>query len=63
MVAKGKRNGKMFTLDADIPEVQAAMFAHGRGVIADIEIWHKRIGHVNIETKNYANAENCCMFA
>ena len=25
------------------------MFAHGRGVIADIEIWHKRIGHVNIQ--------------
>ena len=39
----------MFTLDADIPEVQAAMFAHRRGVIADIEIWHKRIGHVNIQ--------------
>ena len=49
LVAKGKRNGRMFTLDADIPEVQAAMFAHGRGVIADIEIWHKRIGHVNIQ--------------
>ena len=24
------------------------MFAHGRGVIADIEISHKRIGRVNI---------------
>ena len=29
--------------------VQAAMFAHGRGVIVNIEIWHKRIGHVNIQ--------------
>ena len=25
------------------------MFAHGRGVIANIEIWHKCIGHMNIE--------------
>ena len=39
----------MFTLDADIPEVQAAMFTHGRGVIVDIEIWHKRIRHMNIQ--------------
>ena len=39
----------MFTLGADIPEVQAAMFARGRGVIEDIEIWHKHIGHVNMQ--------------
>ena len=49
LFAKGKRNGRMFTLDVDIPEVQAAMFMHGRGVIVDIEIWHKRIGHVNTQ--------------
>ena len=49
LVAKGKRNGRMFTLVADILEVQVAMFAHGRGVIADIEIWHKRIGHLKLQ--------------
>ena len=49
VVAKCRRNCRMFTLDADIPKVQAAMFAHERGVIADIEIWHNRIRHVNIQ--------------
>ena len=63
LVAKGKRNGKMFTLDVDIPEVQAAMFVHGRGVITDIEIWHKRIGHVNTKAEIYANTEYYCKFA
>ena len=30
-------------------EMNAAMFAQGSGVVADIEIWHKRIGHVNVQ--------------
>ena len=25
------------------------MFAQGTGVVADIELWHKRIGHVNVQ--------------
>ncbi len=47
LVAKGKRVGRMFTLDVSMPEVEAAMFAQGAGVVADMDIWHKRIGHVN----------------
>ena len=38
LFAKGNRSDRMFTLDVDIPKVQAATFAHGRGVIANIEI-------------------------
>ena len=41
--------GCMFTLDVDIPEIKATMFAHGIGVVANINIWHKRIGHVNLQ--------------
>ncbi|MCO5608611.1 hypothetical protein L7F22_062824 [Adiantum nelumboides] len=37
----------MFTLDVNMPAVKAAMFAQGAGVVADVDIWHKRIGHVN----------------
>jgi len=37
----------MFTLDVNMPEVEAAMFAQGAGVVADMDIWHKCIGHVN----------------
>ena len=31
-----------------MPELSAAMFAHGIGVVANFDIWHKRIGHVNV---------------
>ena len=34
----------MFMLDVEIPEVKAAMFANGSGVVADTDIWHKKIG-------------------
>jgi hypothetical protein len=37
----------MFTLDVSMPEVEVAMFAQGAGVMADMDIWHKHIGHVN----------------
>ena len=49
LVAQGKKVGRMFTLDVNIHEVNAAMFANGSGVVANIEIWHKRIGHVNVQ--------------
>ena len=49
LIAQGKKVGRMFTLDVDVPEVKAAMFAQGTGFVADIEIWHKRIGHVNVQ--------------
>ena len=41
--------GRMFTLDVNVPEMNAVMFAQGTGVVADLEIWHKRIGHVNVQ--------------
>ena len=49
LVAQGKKVGRMFTLDVNMPELNAAMFAQGTGVVADVEIWHKRIGHVNVQ--------------
>ena len=39
--------GKMFTLDVSMPDVKDALFAQGAGVVADVDIWHKHIGHVN----------------
>ncbi len=47
LVVKGKRVGIMFCLDVSMLEVEAAMFAQGTGVVANMDIWHKRIGHVN----------------
>ena len=48
LVAKGKRQGRMVMLDVEILEVKAAMFENVSGVVADTDIWHKRIGHVNM---------------
>jgi len=49
LVAKGKKDGRLFKLDARIPELKTTMFSKGQGVVPDIDIWHKRIGHVNIQ--------------
>ena len=49
LVANGKRSDRMFTLDVSMPEVKVALFAHGSGVVTDTDIWHKRIGHVNMQ--------------
>ncbi|MCO5553272.1 hypothetical protein L7F22_006793 [Adiantum nelumboides] len=49
LIAQGKKVDRISTLDVNIPEVNVVMFAHGSGVVADIEIWHKRIGHANVQ--------------
>jgi hypothetical protein len=38
----------MFTLDVNMPEVNSMLFTHGRGA-RDIGIWHKQVGHVNLQ--------------
>ncbi len=38
----------MFTLDVNMPEVNSMLFTHGKGA-RDIGIWHKRVGHVNLQ--------------
>jgi hypothetical protein len=48
LIAKGERNGQMFTLDVNMPKVNSMLFTHGKGV-GDIRIWHKRVGHVNLQ--------------
>ena len=49
MVAKGKRIGRMFTLDVKVPVGSDMMYTQKNAVVADIDIWHKRIGHVNVQ--------------
>jgi len=45
LITKGERNGRMFTLDVTMPEVNSMLFTHGNEA-GDIGIWHKRVGHV-----------------
>jgi hypothetical protein len=45
LIAKGERNGRMFTLDVNMLEVNSMLFTHGKGA----GIWHKRVGHVNLQ--------------
>ena len=37
----------MFILDSH--EMKSAMFAKGTKADSDIELWHKRIGHINLQ--------------
>ena len=47
LITKGNCVGRMFTLDVNMPKVKVALFAQGVGVVVDVDIWHKCIGHVN----------------
>ena len=48
LIAKGNRNDRMFTPNVGRLEMSATMFAHGKGIVANINIWHNFIGHVNV---------------
>ena len=49
VVALGKKMGRMFMLDVKVPEIKIAMFAKGYRVVADLDIWHKHVGHINVQ--------------
>ena len=50
LVAKGNKIGRMFTLDVNMPTANDnVLYTQKNAVIADADIWHKRIGHVNIQ--------------
>jgi len=57
LIAKGERNGRMFTLDVNMPEVNSMLFTHGKGV-GDIGIWHKWVGHVNLQHLKLMEKQN-----
>ena len=41
LIGKGKRQGRMFVLDVDMPKKTTTMFAGGLNVISDVQMWHK----------------------
>jgi hypothetical protein len=47
----------MFTLDVNMPEVNSMLFTHGKGV-GDIGIWHKQVGHVNLQCLKLMEKQN-----
>jgi hypothetical protein len=57
LIAKGERNGRMFTLDVNMLEVNSMLFTHGKGV-GNIGIWHKRVGHVNLQRLKLMEKQN-----
>jgi hypothetical protein len=57
LIAKGERNGRMFTLDVNMPEVNSMLFTHEKGA-GDIGIWHKWVGHVNLQHLKLMEKQN-----
>ena len=47
IIAHERREGHMFILDSH--EMKLAMFAKSTKINSDIELWHKRIGHINLK--------------
>ncbi len=47
----------MFTLDVNMPKVNSMLFTHGKGA-RDIGIWHKRVGHVNLQCLKLMKKQN-----
>jgi len=57
LIAKAERNGQLFTLDVNMPEVNFMLFTHGKRV-GDIGIWHKRVSHVNLQCLKLMEIQN-----
>jgi len=57
LITKGERNGQMFTLDVNMPKVNSMLFTNGKGA-GDIEIWHKWVGHVNLQHLKLMEKQN-----
>jgi hypothetical protein len=47
----------MFTLDVNMHEVNSMLFTRGKGV-GDTEIWHKQVGHVNLQCFKLMDKQN-----
>ena len=48
----------MFTLDVKIPAGSDMLYTQKNAVVADIDIWHKRIGHVNVQRLKTMQSQN-----
>jgi hypothetical protein len=57
LIVKGEMNGRMFTLDVNMPKVNSMLFTHEKGA-GDIGIWHKRVGHVNFQCLKLMEKQN-----
>ena len=58
MVAKDKRIGRMFTLNVKILAGSNMLYTQKNAVITDMDIWHKRIGHVNVQLLKTMQSQN-----
>ncbi|BBM97607.1 hypothetical protein Mp_1g06970 [Marchantia polymorpha subsp. ruderalis] len=49
IVAQGTKVGRMFRFNATIPETQNVMYGQQSSEISELEMWHKRVGHMNFQ--------------
>ncbi len=61
LIAKGEKNGRMFTLDVTLdvtmPEVNFMLFTRGKEA-GNIGIWHKQVGHANLQRLKLMEKQN-----
>ncbi len=57
LIAKGEKNGQMFTLDVNMPQVNSMLFTH-RKRAGNIGIRHKQVSHVNLQRFKLMEKQN-----
>ena len=59
LIARGNKVGRMFTLDVKIPAANDnALYTQKNAIIAHVDIWHKQIGHVNLQRLKSMQSKN-----
>ena len=47
VIVIGTKVGRMFKLDVNMPKFEIAIYGETQSQTIDLNIWHKRIGHLN----------------
>ena len=49
IIAKGTKQDRLFTMEVKMHDSQVMFASHDNKSIAQLDLWHKRLGHVNVQ--------------
>ena len=58
LVAKGKKEGRLFTMEVNNSNCHQIFLTNDDKHVEEIDLWHKRIGHVNLQKLKYMMSHN-----
>ena len=57
IIAKGTKQDRLFTMEVKMHDSQVMFVSHDNKSIAQLDLWHKRLGHVNVQKLKQCNME------